>query len=207
MHLQHVSRLLWPLPLTLRSDTLWREIMSNMLSRTKLLQWLLARKKVLTPLSIVACAESPCFACYIHSVTGFFFQQQQSHMNSLSQKGHVGFNNNGAIHKASIIWNNQHVQTMIQSFYVCFWEVVWIYSLKACEFTVSLALFLFLAIKQLLSKKRSDPKIKDSCMAAVYSVREIEMVFFWGNCWVTFWIPKRKVSFLARRVGFLVEVA
>lgn len=158
MHLQYGSRLLWPLPLTLRSDTLWREIMSNMLSRTQLFKWLLARKKkVLTTLSMVTCAESPCFACYIHSMTVFFSSSSKA---TWTQKGHVGFNNNGAIQKASIIWNKQHVTTMDQSFYVCFWEAVWIYSLKACDFTVSLALFLFLAIKQLPSKKRSDPKMK-----------------------------------------------
>lgn len=94
MRQQQVSRLLWPLQVTLRSYTLWAEIMSSGLSRTHLLKRLLAWKWVLTPLGMPACTETLDLAFYIHSMTakphkllklkrtGLFFYKQWDHPQS-----------------------------------------------------------------------------------------------------------------------------
>lgn len=69
MHQQQVSRLMWPLQVTLRSYTLWAEIMSSGLSRIHLLKRLLAWKRVLTALGMPACTETLDLAFYIYSMT------------------------------------------------------------------------------------------------------------------------------------------
>lgn len=108
-------------------------------------------------------------------------------MNSLSQKRHAGFNNNGTI---QTLTSYETINTRQR------WAKASVFaSEKRCEYAVRRPVLLF-TVKPLCSllfsssfqtSWRRVSKITDP------AVWDIKMVFFWGNCCMTFWLCKGKV--------------